>query len=94
MENKDTNSNQAKFVRAYWNNDTGGNTRLTDEGLVSTASDGSSAYIQNGTIGKRRPDGATDWTLDEKLEEMKTEIAILQSTVANLQSKLLNKENE
>lgn len=92
MENKDTNSNQAKFVRAYWNNDTGGNTRLTDEVLVSTASDGSSTYIQNGTIGKRRPDGATEWVLDEKLKEMEGEIAILQSTVTNLQLQLLNKE--
>lgn len=52
-------ANATNFVVSAWNGYAGGNVSITGDGIISTASDGSQTYIQNGVTGMRNPDGAT-----------------------------------
>jgi predicted nucleic acid-binding Zn-ribbon protein len=51
--------NSTEFVESAWNNAVGGNVRITGNGILTTASDSSQTYIQNGIVGTRNPSGAT-----------------------------------
>jgi hypothetical protein len=50
--------NTSNFVTSNWNAN-GSDVRITGNGIVTTASDGSQTYIQNGIVGTRNPSGAT-----------------------------------
>lgn len=52
-------SNASNFVKTYWNSAAGGAVQINGNGILSTASDGSQTYIQNGIVGTRNPEGAT-----------------------------------
>lgn len=49
----------SNFVQSYWNSATGGSVQATGDGILTTASDGSQTYIQDGIVGTRNPSGAT-----------------------------------
>lgn len=51
--------NRTEFVESYWNSAVGGNVRITGNGILTTASDSSQTYIQDGIVGTRNPSGAT-----------------------------------
>src|SRR5699024_12398169 len=51
--------NTTNFIMSNWNSVAGGNVRITGSGIVTTASDQSQTYIQNGIVGTRNPSGAT-----------------------------------
>lgn len=51
-------SNKTSFVQSVWNS-LESSIRIDSGGLLSTASDGSQTYIQNGIVGARNPGGAT-----------------------------------
>ena len=50
--------NTSNFITSNWNAN-GSDVRITGNGILSTASDGSQTYIQNGIVGARNPSGAT-----------------------------------
>ena len=52
-------ANATNFVTSAWNSAAGGNVSITGAGIVSTASDGSQTYIQNGITGTRNTNGVT-----------------------------------
>ena len=47
-------SNKTSFIQSNWN-DISSSIRIDASGLLSTASDGSQVYLQNGVVGVRRP---------------------------------------
>jgi hypothetical protein len=49
----------AEFVRINLNSALGGNVSMTGDGIVTTASNNSQTYIQNGIVGSRISSGAT-----------------------------------
>ncbi|WP_373814643.1 gp58-like family protein [Jeotgalibaca porci] len=51
-------ANKTNFIQSNWNNITS-SVRIDGGGLLSTASDGSQVYLQNGIVGARNPSGAT-----------------------------------
>lgn len=51
-------SNKTSFIQSNWN-DISSSIRIDAGGLLSTASDGSQVYLQNGIVGVRNPAGAT-----------------------------------
>lgn len=60
--NLDANSitaNQAKLIQAGFTSSSGGSLALNGDQILSTASDGSQTYMQNGIVGTRNPQGAT-----------------------------------
>lgn len=88
MENKE-------FITSKENKTVGGHTELTDQGIISTSTDNSQVYIQNGVIGARNPDGTTEWTLEDKLNALEGEVATLKMVITGLQYQLqTKKENE
>lgn len=76
------------LITSKENKAVGGHTELTDQGIVSTATDYSQVYIRNGVIGARNPDGSTKWTLEEKLNTLESEITTLKMIIADLQGQL------
>lgn len=52
-------ANQASLVQAGFKSASGGSLALSGDQLLSTASDGSQVYLQNGITGTRNPIGAT-----------------------------------
>ena len=52
-------ANQAELVKAGLTSSSGGSLALSGDQILSTASDGSQVYIQNGLVGTRNPQGAT-----------------------------------
>lgn len=52
-------ANATNFVVSAWNGYAGGNVSITGDGIISTASNGSQTYIQNGIVGTRNPGGAS-----------------------------------
>ena len=52
-------ANQASLIQAGFTSSSGGTLALSGDQILSTASDGSQTYIQNGLVGTRNPDGAT-----------------------------------
>ncbi|SPT61697.1 Phage-related protein [Aerococcus viridans] len=51
-------ANKTNFIQSNWN-DISSSVRIDAGGLLSTASDGSQVYLQNGIVGVRNPNGAT-----------------------------------
>lgn len=51
-------ANKTSFIQSNWN-DIESSIRIDGRGLLSTASDGSQVYLQNGIVGARNPNGAT-----------------------------------
>ena len=51
-------ANKTSFIQSNWN-DIESSIRIDGRGLLSTASDGSQVYLQNGIVGARNPSGAT-----------------------------------
>ncbi|MFE2777506.1 phage tail spike protein [Aerococcus urinaeequi] len=51
-------ANKTNFIQSNWNNITS-SVRIDGGGLLSTASDSSQVYLQNGIVGTRNPQGAT-----------------------------------
>lgn len=49
-------ANQAKLIQAGFESSSGGTLALSGDQLLSTASDGSQVYLQNGVVGVRRPE--------------------------------------
>ena len=52
-------ANQADLIKAGLKGSSGGSLALSGDQILSTASDGSQVYIQNGLVGTRNPQGAT-----------------------------------
>jgi phage minor structural protein len=52
-------ANQANLIKAGLTSSSGGTLALSGDQFLSTASDGSQTYIQNGVTGTRNPQGAT-----------------------------------
>lgn len=52
-------ANQAKLIQAGFDSSSGGSLKLSGDQILSTASDGSQVYLQNGVTGTRNPQGAT-----------------------------------
>lgn len=52
-------SNEANLIKAGLTSSSGGTLALSGDQLLSTASDGSQVYLQNGLTGTRNPSGAT-----------------------------------
>lgn len=51
-------ANKTAFIQSNWN-DISSSIRIDAGGLLSTASDGSQVYLQDGIVGARNPNGAT-----------------------------------
>lgn len=59
IDAKNITANQAKLIQAGFESSSGGSLKLSGDQILSTASDGSQVYLQNGLTGTRNPSGAT-----------------------------------
>lgn len=59
LDAENITANQAKLIQAGFESSSGGTLALSGDQILSTASDNSQVYLQNGIVGMRNPSGAS-----------------------------------